>query len=480
MLLGLYGSTDIVEAKQAQWLEVCKRLVQTIPGLSSIINTQTGEVKGGAVAAEKYLEAWRDVQEKTLYWKAYYAKRDAQIEQENQLRMLEIEAGAAQIAYDRARQQHPEFATAGGQALAKGEFGQEGREYLKVWQNVTEAQKRLTAAREAMAGVDQQLADEKQYLIDKYGEEEQAATAAGEATSAAFDADKAAAVKTVIDNVENATKALKDYTDQVFNSTKKGLEGVLGGFNDIQYAQQKASNLKDLMNGWNSSEDNPYTKLFKDAQNAIPTIQNMTEALDHQLQFLNDYYDNLARLREMGYSDQVIAMVSDGSVESAARAKALAEGSKEDRDKINRRVKEVQDATDKLAGTLTENKLTVDEKAKELTADWEAAMASLDQHDTAKAGVANTMQGIIEGLGEGAESVRTQVQSILDMLAELSNAKYTIPNIDVSGMGTSGGNGLNIEVHNVTTLDGRTLSQSVSQHQADQLNQINRSGGVLE
>jgi hypothetical protein len=182
----------------------------------------------------------------------------------------------------------------------------------------------------------------------------------------------------------------------------------------------------------------------------------------------------------MGYSDQVIAMVSDGSVESAARAKALAEGSKEDRDKINRRVKEVQDATDKLAGTLTENKLTVDEKAKELTADWEAAMASLDQHDTAKAGVANTMQGIIEGLGEGAESVRTQVQSILDMLAELSNANYTIPNVNLTNFGTGGGNGLTVNVHSVTTLDGRTLSQSVSQHQADQLNQINRSGGVLE
>lgn len=487
-LLALGYSTEEIESKQAEWLEICKRLVQTIPGLSEIINTQTGEVKGGADAVRQYIDEWQQGQEKLLYWKAYYAKRDAQIEQESQLRILEIEAGAAQIAYDRARQQHPEFATAGGQALAKGEFGQEGREYLKVWQNVTEAQKRLTAAREAMAGVDQQLADEKQYLIDKYGEEEQAATAAGEATAQVFTTEQINNAKEAITELESATKALKDYTDQVFNSTKKALEGTLGGFNRMvdpfEQAKKKVVDLKTQLNDFDgkASEKNKLKVLLTDAQNAIPTIENLNSALQSQLDFLNKYYDNIAKMKAAGYSDDVIAMVSDGSAQSAAYAKALAEAGANDPRvaEINKKVQDIQQKTTELTGTLTENKLKVDEKAQELTDTWAVAVANLDQYIGAKENTTKTVDGIVEALGEGKEKVRSEVQSIIDMLTELSNANYTIPNVNLTNFGTGGGNGLIVNVHSVTTLDGRTLSNSVSQHQADQLNQMNRSGGVLE
>lgn len=51
-------STEEIEQKQATWLATCKELVRTIPGLSSLIDTNTGEIKGGIPALKAYADEW--------------------------------------------------------------------------------------------------------------------------------------------------------------------------------------------------------------------------------------------------------------------------------------------------------------------------------------------------------------------------------------------------------------------------------------
>ena len=57
-LSALGYSTEEIEQKQATWLATCKELVKTIPGLSSIIDTNTGEIKGGIPALKAYADEW--------------------------------------------------------------------------------------------------------------------------------------------------------------------------------------------------------------------------------------------------------------------------------------------------------------------------------------------------------------------------------------------------------------------------------------
>ena len=57
-LKALGFSTDEIQDKQAAWLRTCKELVKQIPGLSSIIDTNTGEVKGGIPAIKEYADQW--------------------------------------------------------------------------------------------------------------------------------------------------------------------------------------------------------------------------------------------------------------------------------------------------------------------------------------------------------------------------------------------------------------------------------------
>lgn len=51
-------TTEDITKQQNAWLETCRKLVQIIPGLSAVINTETGEVKGGIQAIQDYVDAW--------------------------------------------------------------------------------------------------------------------------------------------------------------------------------------------------------------------------------------------------------------------------------------------------------------------------------------------------------------------------------------------------------------------------------------
>ncbi|MBP5686886.1 MAG: hypothetical protein J6W87_03790, partial [Clostridia bacterium] len=70
-------TTDEINKKQETWLETCRRLVKTIPGLSEIINTETGEVKGGRAAVEEYVAAWADGQKKLALLNAQAQRKAA-------------------------------------------------------------------------------------------------------------------------------------------------------------------------------------------------------------------------------------------------------------------------------------------------------------------------------------------------------------------------------------------------------------------
>lgn len=485
-LLALGFSTDEIEKKQAQWLEICKQLVQTIPSLSKIINVQTGEVNGGADAMREAVEAYKQTQEAMLYWQAYYQKREAQLTQEGNLRILEIEAGAAQIAVDRAKQQHPEFRQAAFQDLVRGRYGDAGKEYAQSLKEATDKQTEFENARRAMVGVTQQLADEEQYLIDKYGEQAQAANNAGQAGADAA-TQISDATKQAIGDTEKALKTLKDYTDQVYKSSVSSVESTLGGFNKVltlqEQAKQKTTDLKKQLTGEITDDQRTHiNQLITDANNAVPSVQNLTDALKSQLDFLCEYYNNLAKMREMGFSDEVIAMLSDGSVQSASYAKALIDATGNAKagqvKEINDLVDNVKRGTEKVSETLTENKLKVDETYQGLVQTAADAVAKLDKEAEAKGNVAKTMQGIIDGLSENEATVRAQVDNILSMLAELTGGSYgvTIPGVN---MNVNTGGNVPITINTNVNLNGQTVGNAVSQYQADQYNQQQRSGVMM-
>ena len=500
-LMGLGLSSEQIDTVQKQWLATCKNLVQTIPSLADVINTETGEVQGGTKAIEDHYKTWRQEQEKQLLWEAQYAKERALNERKAQQYAYQLDMISAQSDYQKAVERYN--ALGGDDAYHKItpisiQFNEDDRkialaygELLKEQNKYNEAWKAYNRELEANKTAEEDVAKSREALTKAMGAYEQQTQEATDATNANTNSltENADAIAKAVDDTEKAVKAMKDYSDQVYNSSLKSIEGTLGGFSKIYDTVEAAKqNVNRLEKEWKNFEgtgdaeaDSKKSKelhqIWKDAENAIPSIQNLNDALDSQVKFLTDYYDNLERMRALGYSDDVIAMVSGGSAEDAGNARALANTRSTDPriKEINDKVNTIKSKSKDLAGAMTENKLTIDEQFKDLEKTAAEAIAGLSQYDEAKKNVTTTMQGIIDGLGETHGTVKSQVQNILDMLAQLSGASYSVPNFNLN-TGTFGPVNPNLTVYTHLNLDGKQVATSVSEHQGNSMRSLQRSG----
>lgn len=523
--LGL--STEQINDKQTEWLDTCNRLVQTIPGLSEIINTQTGEVKGGISAVDEYTKAWAEAQRIMTMIDAQEARRRAVQEKYAQIPGLEIDL---MVAENRLKAQKKNL-----DAL-KEKYGITGDDYSMIVKmnaagrpaQLTEAEQlyndeirklgELTAARDAAnQELERQSADYKTALevlaegdaeIEKAknGQSELAASlmetsgaAEGAEQSmtrlqqAASDATVFSELQADLKNYEDALKALNDYTEKAYQSSVKSVQSTLNGFASVvtpaEAAIAKVTELELKLSTATEEEKGKLNEMLlslkNDENEAVPTIENMTAALQSQIDHLQAYYDNLAKIKAGGFSADVLAMVSGGTAQDMDYAKALADaidryGADSDQvKKLNEQVAAVKAKTGELAAAMTENTLAVDENMTALVDNYTKALEGLNQYDGAKANAAQTVQGIVDGLGEKAGQVSGRVNNILNMLAELSGADYSIPGVNFNSVVTGGaapqGGTQAVNVNSHVYLDGKEITNNVSTHMANDVRAQERS-----
>jgi hypothetical protein len=476
-LSALGWSTDQINERQAQWLETCKRLVQTIPSLSEIINTQTGEVKGGAQAVQDYVREWQQGQEKLLAQQALYAKKQAIINKQAEMENLRLDMLVAQ---QRVKNLWDEWLAQGGNMNPRNPLNGQMAELQNA---ASEAKKIYEEQKSALDQAVEAYEIAENIVGEMPGVLEEVDEAAEDATDSikTMDDATAKAAQESIKNFETALKSMTDYTEKAYQSSRQSITSALGGFAKMvtpaEQARQKVKDVQkeiaELQKAGKSTQELELKMTGYDE--AVPTIQNITAGLKSQVDYLQQYIDNIAKMRALGFSDDVLAMVSDGSAQSADYAAELAKAGASEVAEINKQVAEVKAKTSELATSLTENNLAVDETMQTLVQNYADALEELNQYDGAKANAAQTVQGIVDGLGENAAAVQSQVNSILSMLAELSNASYgyNVPGVNFNS--TVGG-GSTTQVHTTINLDGTKLADAVSTHQADGLKNLQRSG----
>jgi hypothetical protein len=449
-----YSTDDIADA-QAAWLEVCRRLVQTLPGLNEIINTETGEVKGGVAAIDEYVNAWKEGQEKIALWKAYYEKEELLNKRRDNEYLARVDSMGAEQRVKRLRAQLDKYGGYdavnsnigingnGDWYLKSGGYSKQEQEeilglYAEYGQAVTEAAQAAEIYENevnANAQAVQDLADEKQALIETVGEEENATNGAADAMGDAADAmaewskeTKDAATEAVT-AAADALEALDKYYQDVHADTKRSIDGVVSGFEKIitpaEQARQKMSDLTKEIDELNAAgkDSTGLQKTYADMENSIPSVQNMTEALQDQLDYLTQYQDYLAQARAAGVSDAVLASLSDGSTQSFDYLRALATtGSAKEIEELNSAYAQVEEAKASLTDSLTEQRLAADSEFTALSDAATAAVASLDQYDTAEGNMEHTVQGIADGIAAKVPAVQTQVDALLSALSSLDSA----------------------------------------------------------
>lgn len=483
-LSALGFTSDQIADKQAEWLKTCKELVKTIPGLSDVINTETGEVKGGIGALEQYVTEWKASQEKLIRWKAYYAKLAAVQEVKDSTYALEMEAGGLRLAAQKARKNFEEaYADISkgqqdswiGDALMDRPLSGRAKEYINDWIAVNEAEEKATKAEnnyktavEQSAEELEKLAYEKEWLTETTGELTEEEIKAGEAGANAGQQIEEG-LDSATQAVQDAVNAFREYAKQVYDSTAQVVNGIISGFDVVtkagddarkkstEYAAE-ATRLKtkyqDELSKYTkngivdleamSQNYDSLTDKEKEAYNALAELHNkqvevnkelenykpetMVAGLQTQIDYMREYMDNLDKAKGLGFSDEFLASLADGSKESAEYLSQLAKLSKNDPlvEQLNNTYKEVQEKKKEFTEALTEQKLTADEMYQELVKTATEAVNEMNLGDEAKKAMGDTISGLANGIREHAGDVQQAVNSIISELDRLNNYGVSI------------------------------------------------------
>lgn len=515
--------------EQAYWLETTKRLIQTIPGLSSIINAQTGEITGGTQAVKDYLKAWEEGQTKLAMMGAVQQKEDAIAQRFGDLPGLQLDAA---VAARRVREQKKLIDSIFGDAGAVWENGvlQEKRSagllvdlygddkdtyYAKSAQfqaaikqykaYVAEAgvaedvyQKQKAAMEEAKAA----LEEYKEVVAEMPGDTEAAAAAADKLTEA-----QKAAAEASVEAVKTAISALADYVQSVHDATEQAVNSVVKGFDVIERPttemEEKRSKLIEQQNALNRSTaegERQYQALQKqiDSLNESMsgyTAKGMEDALKSQLAFMDEYVKNLEQAQRMGLSDDLLASLSDGSVQSAEYLSQLV-ANPEQAKEIDSLYQQVQQKKKGFTDALTDQKLAADDVYASLVDTAKDAIAQMDQGEDAKTAMENTVAGLASGISEKVPEVRSAVNDLLAELNRLSGfgVNITIPGFgallgpesSISFQGTSAaptgtnydllGDVVRANTGGNVYLDGRKVGSLISEQQGSSFRSMQRSG----
>jgi hypothetical protein len=148
--------------------------------------------------------------------------------------------------------------------------------------------------------------------------------------------------------------------------------------------------------------------------------EGMTAGLESQIAFMEEYLQNLQTLEEWGVSPEMLASLSDGSKESAAYLKGLVEGGPEAAAAVGDLYKEVEEKKASFTKALTDQKLAVDETYQGMVDTAMEAMDDLNLYDEAESSLADTVQGIADGINESYPEVKSAVDSIIAELNRLN------------------------------------------------------------
>ena len=478
-LAGLGFTTDEINEKQGTWLETCKRLVKTIPGLNEIINTETGEVKGGRRAIDEYITAWEEGQKKLALLKAQADKKQALAEKHADLPGLEVDKMLWDDRLRKAKEQLQRYYKEMGvtaESMQKWwegkDFGyigyiqadelgltEEQRNFLneqaKYFDDVQRSSDKATKDYNTQKAAYEEgirIIEEGEKVIEAtYGAEQQAAEGAKE-----WSDEMKEAGKTAVMAAQEALTALEDHVKGVRDSIEKSIDSTIKGFEYIGNASQRQAKRlepleKELLQLDKKSKN--YEKTLADINertaNAKDTfgIGNLKKNLQSQMEFLREYKQDMEKARALGFSDEFLAQFSDGSVESAEwlheLANASGDATKGDVKTLNDLYGEVQRGKRELTDTLTEQNLSVDEVYKNLADKAKEAVAALDMEGEAAENTGKTISGVARGIGEHVDEVADQVDAIIAELDRLNG--YGI-NIDFGGFGSI----------NFTTSTGKT------------------------
>ncbi|MBO5958902.1 MAG: hypothetical protein J6Q65_02150, partial [Lentisphaeria bacterium] len=356
---------------------------------------------------------------------------------------------------------------------------EDSNEYLRLQGEATKAQKEAEKSANDLADAEALLADELAATEEITGETLQTVQQVSSANKDAADSanewskEEKAAGKAAVEAADSAIKALADYVQGVRDSTAQAVNSVLKGFEQVGKAgddlrkknselageeTEALNNYSDVWAKWGSDdsalramkkyqdETGKLTERELEAYEALVKVRNAqnetNEALDQykpegmkaglqsQIDFMNEYLENLEKAQKMGLSDELLASLSDGSKESAEYLAGLVNGGEEAAKEVRELYDTLSEKKKGFVDTLSQQKLAADETFDALVEKAIEAIGELNLGAQAEEAMSNTVGGLAQGIADKIPEVQSAVDSIEEQINRLSNFGFSF---DIGG-----------------------------------------------
>ena len=462
---GLGIEADSIVQTYKEWQEAIRQLTSAIPSLTSVIDAETGAINGGTEAIQDNIDELIKGEEQKLEWTAYYAKKRALEEKKTELFTYALPAATAQVALDREKERISNLYDISADELlyslqtndymrksilwnakhgidGSSIFGKEAQNWLgsvemkdaaALWwayEKLTNATGEYESQTSALADAEQDLAGEYNFLIGKYGEGADVINGFGDVW-ADYGYKSKEAWQTSTEAAKTALKVLSDYAQGVHDATAQTVDGIVKGFAVLERPttalEEKRSKLIEQQNELNRSTRDG-AKRYEELQAQIDDLnksldayspKGMQDALQSQLAFMDEYIKNLEKAQQMGLSNDLLASLSDGSVQSAEYLASLVASPAQAKE-VDALFQQVQAKKNEFTNALADQKLTVDETYQGMVETAKSAIDDMRMGADASEATAETVQGMIDGLKSKMPALSDEIDAILAELSRLS------------------------------------------------------------
>ena len=421
--MGDFGSLD--DVTQQKYLATLRLIGELVPSTKNIIDEETGAIEGGTEALYANTEAARENAEQTAAlkeaqenWAEYERTMEQVAAEEALLTAARAEQSQAQAEYNAIMERYEEL-MAEAQARAAEMNAQYGTNYtadqflrevgtpaengepewVALQEEMNLAADEVSRTTHEVDTLSASIADNKEeleeygYVVDEYNAQMEAM---GESYEKAIEGSQAL--------TEEQQDAINGMTlmEQQFDALLTERDAAI---------EEAEARVDSIISGFSAKE-------MPEAISADELLEN----LQTQLDYMEQYQENLAAVQEMGLDADIVTMLSDGSTQSAAILAGLAEDGGESIDALNAKFAEVGTAKDAMAVAMAEASIDFQNRANEITTAMDNMVADVNQYGLAYGNAASTIQGIINGMNSKIGMLSARVARIRSLTAQAASA----------------------------------------------------------
>ena len=416
-LENLGDASELSAGEQLQYQSALEMLAQIVPGVAGMIDVETLAIEGGTDALREAVtqtvalsKSSRELEAAKEKYDAYTLAAEQAAEKMNLLAIAQMEYDEAAKEHEAIVQRQNELQKEAeaeadrilaetGQMTSATALLESNEEWATLDGQLRDATNTMTEASNRVSELQAEVDEETQYL-------EENAHVVGEYETQL--AESNAEMGVAVENMDELTDAEKEAIGE-FTLMSMQLESLEA---ELTAAMETArSQLDSVVHGFDAIE-------MPEAVSADELLENLQSQIDYMAQ----YQENLAAVQEMGLDADIVAMLSDGSTESAAILAGLVEDGGESIDELNAKFAEVNTGKEAMAMAMAEAAIDFTNRANEIVTATDNMVAEANQYGSAYNSGAKTIQGLIDGMNSRISTYEGRVNYVRSLSASAAGS----------------------------------------------------------